>query len=369
MNKEIKAKILQIGRFSPPLHGASKMNELYFKELNKKPWVTLKKIKVNFSKNIDNLEKFSLVKVFGVFYTSLELIIKIIFFRPRIIYFEIAPSGFSFLRDSFFVWICKIFGKKVFLHFHARGIKDSTKNSLKKWYYKTTFRGLKIIILSKILFEDLEDIVNYKDVFILPNGLEDEVAEEEFKNVVSFRKKNATVNLLFLSNMIKSKGPLDVIEVCRLLKDEGLKFNCNFAGGWKDKATKNEFYRKIKTHGLEKYCQYLGPVYDKDKANLLKSSNFLIFPTKYEKERFPLVIIEAFMYGIPVVSYDNGAINEMINKNYLGYVTKEPKPKLIYKWLKENLNTEPNYYKIREEFNQKYKSSTAGQKLIEILTS
>ena len=45
--KTIKTKILFLGRFTPPMHGAAKMDELYFDALDKDKNFDVRKIKIN----------------------------------------------------------------------------------------------------------------------------------------------------------------------------------------------------------------------------------------------------------------------------------------------------------------------------------
>ncbi|MFQ5560255.1 MAG: glycosyltransferase family 4 protein [Nitrospinota bacterium] len=341
------------------------MNELYSRSLKKE--LQVREIKINYSSTLEELGKLNFKKFFGIFVVGLKVLFALIFFRPDVVCFEIAPMGTAFLRDSLYVWLCKIFRSKITFIFQAKGIKESTKNSVKQWYYVQVFRGTKSVILSQSLYEDIEGVVSIKDVFVVPNAVEDELTENEFGGLLEKRKRNDKPVLLFLSNMIESKGPLDTLEICNMLQKDKKDFKCFFVGNWKEEVTKKSFYEFIEKNNLSGQCQYLGPKYDEEKKEVLATSNFLIFPTKYEHERFPLVILEALMFGIPVVSYDNGAVKEVIDQEYLGYVSKTRTPAECFQWLREKIFEEQDHKKIREEFKKKYLLSHSADKLKSIV--
>jgi len=355
--------VLFMGRFYPPMHGAAKMNGLYYNVLKKN--YKIKKIKINYSDSIDQIGRFNLKKIFGIFIVFSKLLYQLIVFKPDMIYFEIAPKGLAFFRDSIYVLMCKLFREKILFSLHASGISNGINSEFKKKYYKFIFRKTKIVLLSKLLYFDIKDIFDKKDVYFLGNGIEDELSDKESDIIFKERKKNRKTRILFLSNMIESKGPLDALVVCKKLRGDGLDFECNFVGAWENDETEKKWKKKLEEFELEDSCKYLGPKYGEDKKKILIRTDFLIFPTKYFMECYPLVILEAFMFGIPVLSYDTGAIKEMINEKFLGFVSKKCSVSELYDYLKKNLKNRDSV-RIREYFKKNYAIEIVGKKLIKI---
>lgn len=355
----MKNKILFLGRFPPPVHGASKMNELYFKSkvINKN--FEMKKIKINYSKSLDELGKFNLKKFSGIFEVFLNLISELVSFNPDLVYFEIATQGPAFIRDSLYAWTCRLFGKKIIFQLHSKKINKSL-------YAKSVFRGYKTIILSELLYENIKEVFRKKDLYILPNGIVNEISDREFYDILKQRKKNKKPVLLFLSNMMEEKGIFDVLKICKRLKQRGKDFECLFVGGWPDRKTKEMWMSLRKSYVLEKECKFLGPKYGSDKKKVLKKTDFLIFPTSYEVECFPLVILEGFMFGIPVFSYDNGAIKEMVSKKYLGDVVPMGGWEELTEKIENAFRRNVNYERIRDTFNKKYTFGIAEKRLLRI---
>ena len=360
-------KILFLGRFAPPMHGAAKMNELYFNALEKDKNFSIKKIKLNKYNSLENIGKVDKAKIKGYLQTIRELIFNLNKFKPEIVYLEMAPRGIAFFKDSFFVLISKLFRKRVFIQFHAKGSKHTTKNFLARQYYKFIFKNTKIILLSTILFDDIKNVAKLEQIKVLPNGIPDEITDKEFSKIVAKRKKNKKPILLFLSNMIETKGPIDVLKICNKLNKEGFDFECNFVGKFQDEEFKIRFKNQLKDFKLEKKCKYLGAKYGKDKKKILEKTNFLIFPTKYQEECYPLVILESFMYGVPVFSYDNGAIKEIISKDYLGFVSKNNKWEELKKEIEKGFGKKIDYKKIRESFKKRFLLSKSETKLKKII--
>lgn len=360
-------KILFVGRFAPPMHGAAKMNDLYFEALKEDKNFDLRKIKLNRYDSLDNIGKIDKNKIKGYFETIKEFKRELKKFNPDIVYIEMAPRGIGFLKDSVFVNIAKRKGRKVFIQFHAKGAKHTTKNIFLRQYYKKVFKNTKIILLSKILFSDIENVAKLEQVEILQNGIEDEITDKELSKIIKERKKNKKPHLLFLSNMIESKGPMDVLKICNELNKEKIDFECNFVGKFQDEEFKVRFEKQLMNFKLEKKCKYLGPQYGEDKKKILKKTDFLVFPTKYPEECYPLVILESFMYGIPAFSYSNGAISELISENFLGYVSKGSDWKDLFGTLKEKFSEKIDCNKIRENFKKRFLLEDSRIKIKEIL--
>ena len=364
MNK----RILFIGRFPPPVHGAAKVNENYFKIKKIKKVFDLERIKIGCSNNLEDLGKFNKKRFFEIFSTIRSLVKKIISFKPHLIYFEIAPTGLAFLRDSFYVLICKLFGKKIIFQIHARGIPKKTKNKFWKTYYKFIFKNTKMILLSNLLFSEVKEVISKKDILVLPNGIENNLSEKEVNKIISDKSKNKKKTLLFISNMVESKGALDVLKICNELNKKNKNFECLFVGPWQEQSFERKWNKILKEYKLEEKCKYLGGKYGKEKANILAKTDFLIFPTKYPNESFPLVILEAFMFGIPVFSYDQGAIREIISKDFLGIASNKKDWKELSKELEKRISKKQKNKEIRNHFNKKYDLKIAENNLKKIFS-
>jgi glycosyltransferase involved in cell wall biosynthesis len=353
-------KILFLGRFPPPIHGAAKMNEFYFKGLDSEKEINIKKIKLNYSSDVGDLGKFNLKKFFGVFIVLYSLIKQLITLKPNIIYFEIAPRGFAFFRDSLFVIVCKLFRKDIIFHIHARNFTRSK-------YAKFIFNNTKTIILSELLYKNIKTIVNKKNTFILNNGIPNELTQKEFKKIIKTRQMNKKYNLLFLSNMMESKGSLETLEICKELKKKKINFKCNFAGAWDNEETQKRWIKLRKENDLIKECKYLGLIKGKKKKEILSKTDMLIFPTNYGHECFPVVILESFMFGIPVMTYNTGAIKNIVKKSYLGYVSKTNNPNDLIKEIRKRIKKKTQQVKIRNHFKKHYLLKNTIKKLKKIL--
>jgi len=162
------------------------------------------------------------------------------------------------------------------------------------------------------LQNDFHKIDTYKKVLYLPNGVENNFTEEkEFKTYIE-KKDFKNIHILYLSNMIKSKGYYEVLKLAKLYNSSNYIFH--FAGGWQNSQDEIEFFDFLKENNLEQKVIFHGFVNGTQKKELFKKSHIFIFPTRYENEAFPLSILEAFSYGLPVLSTDEGSIPYIIDR-------------------------------------------------------
>ena len=59
---------------------------------------------------------------------------------------------------------------------------------------------------------------------------------------------------------------------------------------------------------------------DNEKNAVYNNSNIFVFPTYYDRECFPLSILEAMSFGLPIISTNEGAISEIVDDNINGFI-------------------------------------------------
>jgi glycosyltransferase involved in cell wall biosynthesis len=116
-----------------------------------------------------------------------------------------------------------------------------------------------------------------------------------------------------LANITQQKGYFDMIPLAKLLLKKGMNFR--FIVGGVDR-TNEVFFNEIKKELLESFFEFRGYVSDKP---LFFSEIDVFFLPSY-REGLPTVLLEAAMYGTPIVASNIDGIPEIIQHNQTGYL-------------------------------------------------
>jgi glycosyltransferase involved in cell wall biosynthesis len=178
------------------------------------------------------------------------------------------------------------------------------------------------------------------------------------------------ISLFFLSNMMKAKGVFDLLEACDILNKKGLKFKCHFIGKWADIA-ETDFKKEVERKNLTGKVFAHGAKYGKEKAAFLNYSDIFILPS--HNECFPLVILEAMQYGLPVISTDEGGIPAIVDNGITGYIVEKQNSIELAKHLEE-LILNPELRETmgkagRQKFQEQYTLVRFEKRMCEILNS
>lgn len=312
MNKQ-KPAILCLMQLPPPIHGASTINAIIAKSEFLDLQFTKTVINISTADSISEIGFFSfnkLIKSFSLYY---KVFCALLFGKVQICYITLSPTGLGFWKDSILVLLCKIFRKKIIIHFHGRGIKDFFfRNKLNQFFYTLVCNNTSIIFLSNKLSDDFPfDYIKVKKYFFLNNCLSNDQVDtkKEFNS-------NSKLRLLFLSNLIKDKGILEFLEVCRILSLNRINYSAKIVGKEFD-VTGNYINEFILKHDLNESLQYCGPLYNKEKEEVLSNSDILILPTK--NDAFPLVLLEAFKHGVVPLTTNIGGIPDIVANFETGF--------------------------------------------------
>lgn len=126
-------------------------------------------------------------------------------------------------------------------------------------------------------------------------------------------KKDKSNRFLFLSAITPAKGADVALSIA---KDMDLKIDFAGLGGSVSGAVEQE--SKVNSN-----IRYLGEVTEEEKVSLYQNAKALIFPTGVHGdwvEGFGLVAIEAMSCGTPIITWNNGAMPEIVVHNQTGFI-------------------------------------------------
>ncbi len=358
----MNTKILCLLHLPPPDYGVTLSNQRIIRGRLKQSFA-LDPQAINTSRFLSHIERISLGKVFLFFRIFCTVLFKLIRHRYRGCYFSLTPTGVGFYKDFILVVLLKLFRVKTLYHLHGKGIAQQ-KNRLSKTLYRICFKGASVVVLSPSLGDDIARYVKGDRIFSLSNGIHE---KEDIGDFQFQAKKDNCIHLLFLSNMIRSKGVFTALEVAERLKDKGYEFVFAFAGDWFD-ITEDEFNGWVRDMGIGDQIVSLGFVRENDKYRLLCQSDIFVYPTYHDA--FPSVILEAMQCGLPVVSTSEGAIPDMIEAGKTGFVV-DPHSVDQLTQKTEELIKKPQLRKAmgeaaREKFLREYTFEKFEQGLIDI---
>ncbi|WP_219770306.1 glycosyltransferase family 4 protein [Salinibacter ruber] len=150
----------------------------------------------------------------------------------------------------------------------------------------------------------------------------------EVRAKIERRQSRSTLRILFLGNLIPSKGYRDAVKALTHLSDESReKVRFDLVGAWPDREVRCTFEDWLQARNLQRQVHVHGKVTDRSRIkDFLLDADVFVLPTFYPNEAQPLTIIEAMNAGTPVVSTDHASIPEYIRDGKNGYLVSKKSP-------------------------------------------
>lgn len=307
----VKKRILFIIPLPPPVHGSAMMNQ-YIKESKLiNGAFDCDFVNLSTSRRMDEIGKKPLLKMVRFVWAYCLVLGKLMHRRYDLCYLAITCHGIVFLKDAPFVLLCKLFGKKIVIHQHNKGMSRDVKQWPYRWLLPLVYRNTKVILLSWRLYPDIENVVRKEQILICPNGIPEETHRMKITS-------HTIACILFLSNLLIDKGVLTLLDACEILKVKGEKFMCRFVGGETKDIDSRMFAEETKKRRIDDCVFYVGRKYGKEKAEAFCDADIFVQPTF--DDCFPLTVLEAMQYKLPIVATSQGAIAEMVEHGKTGLI-------------------------------------------------
>ena len=318
---KIRPKVLFLLHLPPPIHGSSIMGVNIKKSQLLNNTYNCSYVNLLASKSISETGRVSFEKVFSFINIFAKVFTLLIYNRPNLCYFALTTTGAAFYRDLVLVTLLKLFRIKLVFHLHNKGVRFYQNITIYRICYRFLFNNTDVIILSKYLYSDIQLFVPESKIHVCPNGIYDENNNSVKLECLDCNNPNI-VKILFFSNLIESKGVFILLEALALLKRKRVKFEGIFVGGEGD-LSRFQFNERINKLNLYDSVVYLGAKYRLEKKEIFLQSDIFAFPTYYSNECFPLVLLEAMSYSLPIISTYEGGIRDIVEDGVTGFLVMQ----------------------------------------------
>ena len=366
----MKPRVLFITPLPPPVHGSAMVSQYIKDSLLVNEAFECDFVNLSTSRRMDEIGKGGVKKLLRFIGSYFALLGKLLTRRYDLCYLAITCHDMGFLKDAPFVLLCKLFGRKVLIHQHNKGMSGCVERWPYRWLLPLVYRNTTVMLLSWHLYDDISRVVKREQVVICANGIPEQSCDEDenenenclrnvvlnltqtsqnSRNYISEQDNQRELDtiaqnlqvaspllasgahthpngvsamsvasspsgegwgeaplLLFLSNLIPSKGVYVLLDACRILSERGLDFVCDFVGGETKEIDRATFEAAVKERGLEGIVCYQGPKYGEEKEVYWQRADIFVQPT-YD-DCFPLTLVEAMQHRRPIVSTDRKSV-------------------------------------------------------------
>jgi glycosyltransferase involved in cell wall biosynthesis len=351
-------KVLLVGPFPDPIDGCSYANKILVENLQVAN-INYDKINTNtpvISSKQGN--KFSLKKALSfipIYLSSYKVI------KADVVYFTPGQTFFGILKYSPFILLCILLNRPYVIHVHGNYLGQQYRElgGIKKKIFSFLIAHASAgIVLSKSLVRNFEALLPLHKVYIVENFVSSDLNSSPL-----IPKRTDKLHVIYLSNLMKEKGILDVLDALLILKKKNIAFEATIAGSM-ETGIKNEVESRL--NDLNGYVEYVKTITGSAKKEKLINANVFILPTYYKMEGQPISLLEGLATGNIIISTAHAGIPDVVGPEN-GYLVQPQSPQQIAdclidinKDIPSNINkfSRRNYEYIAESFTEHKFSNT-----------
>lgn len=329
-----KPRILFMGKLPPPYIGPATATQLVLASRLKDEFQLIH-LDLSDHREANTLARWDLTNIYLALKHYLLLIGMIIRYNPAAVYIPAGQTTVGYLRDAVFIIIAKLFRRKVICHLRGGNFLNWYQHSpgIVKQIVKSVHQHVDTqIVLSDRLRPLFNWIIPEDRIICVPNGL----------NLPEIRKseKSGPLIVLYLSNFIRSKGVMEVLQAAAQFNDRKEEIRFILAGAYSEKDTEDEIHQFLAEHP-ELAVEVAGTLSGKEKEVVLRKADIFVLPSYYPNEGLPWSIIEAMACSLSIISTRHAAIPDCIQEGVNGFFVEKASVESLVSSL-EKFIAEPN---------------------------
>ncbi|MCU1499993.1 MAG: glycosyl transferase [Acidimicrobiales bacterium] len=299
-------RVFAIGHFPPPVHGMSVATEKLTELLEERAEVT--RLDISEARPVSGQVPTRRARHHAMRVGRTLRAVAVLVRRARrgdAMYVD-CDGGFGMLYTLALLTVARALGLRRYLHHHS--------------YAYVSHRSRLLAVLARVGGEATAHVVTcpnqeqrlralypgIRRVLVVPITFVLAGAPDEPSELAVGR--NGRFVLGHISNLSLEKGLAATFETLERSLDLGVDAQLVLAGPTAGPQDEAALAAALEAVGPR--AQHLGPLYGEAKAGFFESIDAFLFPTRYRHESFGIVAAEAMSYGVPVIAYRAGCLDE-----------------------------------------------------------
>ncbi len=361
-----RVSVLVVGQTPPPYHGQAMMIR-HLLDIRSSD-LELTHVRMGFSETMGEVGRFKLTKLIHLVQVIVQIWIARFRHRAKVLYFPPAsPSRIPIYRDLVILLCCRWLFERTVFHFHAAGLSEFLPklSLMERWLaYRAYGKPEDTICMSQLTSDDASAIESQR-TWIVPYGIPDESFGEHRED--EDHVDSPLLKILYVGTVNRTKGILDVIDACRILREHEIEFQLKVVGSFQPLDFEGELKRRIDEKELSDCVDLCGQLIGPDKHAAFAQCDVFCFPSYYEAEGFPCVILEAMSHGKAIVSTKWRGIPAMIDPEF-GILVPIQSPLSIAEALESLTRDRVRLREMGQASRRKYESNYTLAKFQDTLT-
>lgn len=196
-----------------------------------------------------------------------------------------------------FFLIAKLFRKKTIIHLHS-GSEPIITSNVKKIYEYFFKNADTTILLAKTIENSLRENFTFRRTIIIHNPC------LNTPNLVPRHKEN---HILYAGHINDKKGIFDLLIAFSLISKKYHQWKLIIAGS----GNISKLYSLINKYNINHQTEFLGWIKEQKKDDIFSNSSIFCLPSY--TEGFPMAVLDAWSYGLPVITTPVGGLPDIIN--------------------------------------------------------
>jgi glycosyltransferase involved in cell wall biosynthesis len=311
--------VVVVGQTPPPFHGQAIMIQMLLD--GPLPDVKLHHVRMSFSDNMDQVGRFQLSKLWHLVYLIVCIAKARIQFGAAILYYPPAgPNRVPVFRDIVLLLSTRWMFRKTVFHFQASGVSELIPKLplpiriLAQWAYSKPDVAIQLSPLTT------PDATYFKarKICTVPNAAYD--LSSQFVRSRDAAADTEPARILYVGTVCEAKGMLVLLDACSQLKTWGSRFHLDVVGSFQPSQFSTAVQACIEDRDLTEHVTIHGQKTGDSKWNMFANADMFCFPSHYESEGFPCVLVEAMCFSLPVVSTRWRGIPSIVEEDLTGYL-------------------------------------------------
>ena len=359
--------ILVVGQTPPPFGGqAILIKDLLDGQYND---IRLLHVRMDFSAEMDEVGKFKFTKLFKLVSIVSQIIYMRFRYDVRILYYP--PSGpniIPMIRDFVILILTRWLFDKTSFHFYASGISElyDTLGKISRIFFRLAYFKPDVAIRPSEFTICDGQILKAKKEYIIPFGLADHYQKFHRGDI----SQTSIPKILFVGVLKESKGALVLIEACNVLAKKGIHFTVELMGKFESPSFENCVKQRVAELSLDTHVDFLGVLTGDKKFQVFAKTDIFCFPTFFESEALPVVILEAMQFALPVVTTQWRGIPSIVEDGVSGYLVPTQDIDAVAEKLEQLIKHPPLARQMgergREKFLEDYTIDKYRKRLVDV---